>query len=111
MIRARPVIAMVLVLLGTAACQGRSIVSGPQLVSLLYKIEIGMSREDVIRLLGEPGQQQKIEDTEFLFYFTDWINTSASIERSPIVLVNGKVIAMGKTYFQNFLKVRGLPTG
>ena len=73
--------------------------SGPQLVSLLHKVEIGMSREDVVLLLGEPAQQQKIEDTEFLFYFTDWINTPASIERSPIALVNGKVVAVGKTHF------------
>jgi hypothetical protein len=70
-----------------------------------------MSREEVINQLGEPAQQLKIEDTEFLFYFTDWINAPASIERSPIVFVNGKVVAMGKTYYHNFLKARGLYKG
>lgn len=104
-------IAAVLVLLGTVACQSKPIVTGQQMVSLLHKIEIGMSREEVIRQIGEPAQQQKIEDTEFLFYFTDWINGPAAIERSPIVLVDGKVVAMGKTYYNTFLKARGLHNG
>jgi hypothetical protein len=39
---------------------------------------------------------------------TDWINTPKAIERSPIAIVDGTVVAMGKAhYYEDFLKSRG----
>jgi hypothetical protein len=46
------------------------------------------------------------DEMEFLFYFTDWINTPKAIDRSPIAIVDGTVVALGKTYYEDFLKSR-----
>jgi len=104
----RVVAAALIVVLGTAACQSKPLISGPQLKSFLYEVQIGMTREDVISRLGEPADRLAIEDTEFLFYYTDWINTPKAVERSPFAIKDGKVIAMGKTYYEDFLKARNM---
>lgn len=107
-IAVRAVAAVLIAVLGTAACQSKPLISGPQIKSFLYEVQIGMTREDVISRLGEPADRLTIEDTEFLFYYTDWINTPNAVERSPFAVKEGKVIAMGKTYYEDFLKVRNM---
>ena len=56
---------------------------------------------EVIRQLGEPAQRYTLDEMEFLFYFTDWINTPKAIDRSPIAIVDGTVVALGKTYYED----------
>ena len=102
------VVAILIILQCAIACQSKPIISSQQGHSLIRKVEIGMTREEVIDMVGIPAEQQVVDGTEFLFYYVDWINKSAAVERSPVALVNGKVIAMGKSYYQQFLRARGL---
>ena len=75
--------------------------AGPPLHTLLYNIHVGMMWAEVIRQLGEPAQRYTLDEMEFLFYFTDWINTPKAIDRSPIAIVDGTVVALGKTYYED----------
>src|SRR5215813_11810177 len=61
------VVAALIAVLGTAACQSKPLISGPRMKSFLYDVQIGMTREDVISRLGVPADRLAIEDTEFLF--------------------------------------------
>ena len=65
------------------------------------------AREELIRQLGEPAERITVDETEFLFYYTDWINTSKAIERSPFAIEDGRVVSMGKTYYYAYLKAHG----
>jgi hypothetical protein len=93
-----PALAAFVLLLGVAACESKAVVSGPALLSLLYDIEIGTPREEVIHQVGTPADRLTIDETEFLFYYTDWVDTPKAIDRSPFAIVNGRVAGMGKTY-------------
>jgi hypothetical protein len=77
------------------------LLAGPPLHTLLYNIHVGMMWAEVIRQLGEPAQRYTLDEMEFLFYFTDWINTPKAIDRSPIAIVDGTVVALGKTYYED----------
>jgi hypothetical protein len=92
-----------ILLFGLTACESKRLLSGPELHSF-YEIQVGLTRENVIRLLGEPVDRQTIDDTEFLFYYASWMNTARANEHSPLAIVNGTVVAMGETYYRNFLK-------
>ena len=107
----RAVTVVLVVMLGATGCESKTLISGPQMKSFFYDIEIGMTREDVISRLGKPADRLTIGDTEFLFYYTDWLNTPKAVERSPFAVVSGKVVAMGKTYYEAFLKARGMYRG
>ena len=102
------VVPILVILQFAIGCQSKPIISSQQGHSLIRKIEIGMTREEVINMVGNPTEQQIVDGTEFLFYYVDWINKSAAVERSPVALVNGKVIAMGKSHYEQFLRARGL---
>jgi len=93
--------------LGLAACASKPILSGPPLRAFLYDIQVGTPREELIRQLGEPAERITVDETEFLFYYTDWINTSKAIERSPFAIEDGRVVSMGKTYYYAYLKAHG----
>jgi hypothetical protein len=55
-------------LVGVATCKSKAVVSSPSLLSLLYDIEIGTPREEVIHQVGTPADRLTIDETEFLFY-------------------------------------------
>ena len=106
-IKRASVVAILIILQFAIVCQSKPIISSQQGHSLIRKIEIGMAREEVINMVGNPTEQQIVDGTEFLFYYVDWINRSAAVERSPVALVNGKVGAMGKSYYHQFIKAKG----
>jgi hypothetical protein len=61
-----------------AACESKRLLAGPPLHTFLYDIHVGMTRMEVIRQLGEPADRLTVDEIEFLFYYTDWINTPKS---------------------------------
>jgi hypothetical protein len=87
-----------------AGCQGYEIVSPQQASILVNGVQVGMSEGDIVRQLGEPQNHEDHGATKFFFYRTDWINAPAAAERSPIAIAEGKVVGLGKTYYDNFVK-------
>src|SRR4051812_35948970 len=90
-------------------CESKPILIGAKATALIREIELGMSRADIVAMLGEPPQQWTYGNTEFLFYQVDWINKAAAQERTPVCLVDGRVVATGRKHYEEFLKARGIP--
>jgi hypothetical protein len=85
-----------------AACA--PILSPQQGGILINKIQLGMSRNDVVEQLGQPHKQETQGPTEFLFYNTNWVMTDAASQRSPIAIKDDKVVGFGKSYYETFVK-------
>jgi hypothetical protein len=88
-----------------SACDSMKVLSMEQTNALLNgPIPIGMSREDVIRQLGQPFREERHGTTEFLFYQTVWQVTEKAATRSPIAIVDDKVVGLGKAHYDNLVK-------
>ena len=82
---------------GTFGCQG--FVDGSQSASYtkaLMKVQIGMSRDEVVALMGQPQKREAYGKTEFLIY-----RTSEAGNFAPIGIVDGKVVGWGRNYYDN----------
>ena len=72
------------------------------------QLEVGMTKDEVIELLGKPHKREASKGNEYLFYRTEWafegLLTLESIpldrELTPIVLIGGKVDGWGWDYYQ-----------
>ena len=88
-------------LLLVCALHGCGSSSGPYLSvaasQAMAKVRIGMPKEDVIVLLGQPIKQQVFGKTELLTYQPDWSLANAS-DFNPIAIEGGKVSGLGLTY-------------
>lgn len=82
------------------ACESTRILSADGMNALLHgPIRVGTSREEVISLLGPPHRQERYGITEFLFYDTVWQASDAAATRTPIALIDGKVVGWGKAHY------------
>ncbi len=88
---------------GVAGCQGAPYLPDPQ-AQVLLKIKAGMSREEIVAQLGEPHRQETVGRTQFLFYRTDWRTATEAERISPVAIVDGKVVGLGKDYYQDAVK-------
>jgi len=72
----------------------------------LNKLEVGMTKQQVLDFMGEPYGREVYGSQEFLIYDTNhWGNTEA--ERfTPICLVDGKVIGWGRNYYDSSKKYK-----
>jgi hypothetical protein len=96
----------VLSALAAVACQGSEILSPQQGGILINKTTAGMTKDEIIGQLGLPHKQETYGATEFLFYNTNWVMADAATQRSPVVIVRGKVVGFGKGYYETFLKAQ-----
>jgi hypothetical protein len=93
------------------ACDSTKILSMEQTNTLLNgPIEIGMSRDDIIKQLGQPFREERHGATEFLFYQTVWQVAEKAATRSPIALVNERVVGLGKVHYDNVVRQRAAET-
>jgi hypothetical protein len=87
------------------ACDTMKILSPEQTKALLHgPIQIGMSRDDIIKQLGQPFREERHGTTEFLFYQTAWQVTEKAETRSPIALVDDRVVGLGKAHYRKLVK-------
>lgn len=63
----------------------------------LAAVRVGMTREEVIKQLGEPHGLEVVGKTELLTYRPDWTVTPA-LAQNPIAITEGKVAGIGSTY-------------
>jgi hypothetical protein len=65
----------------------------------LMHLEIGMERDSVLSLMGNPYTREGYGDNEYLFYETNhWANDERK-RFTPILLQKGKVIGWGQKYY------------
>jgi hypothetical protein len=70
-------------------------------------LKVGMSKEEVISLLGEPIKNEKycVENVFFYYDGHSWRDGSiTSDECFPLVFENGKLIGWGKEFYQPYRK-------
>jgi hypothetical protein len=84
-------------------CASDPYLPAPQAQSLL-QVEAGMSRDEVVAQLGEPHRQETVGAAEFLFYRTDWRTATEAQRFSPVAVVDGKVVGLGKVYYEDAIR-------
>jgi len=63
----------------------------------LTHVKVGMTREELIRAVGEPQSIEVVGKTELLTYKPDW-SVRLGDNFTPVGIVNGKVAGFGSVY-------------
>jgi hypothetical protein len=61
----------------------------------LESVRAGMTRQEVLEIMGPPQRQEVYGSTEFLIYASDGMSTTALLDFTPIALVDGRVTGTG----------------
>jgi outer membrane protein assembly factor BamE (lipoprotein component of BamABCDE complex) len=67
----------------------------------IMKLQVGMSRDEVLSLMGQPQRREAYGSNEFLIYRTDYRGGNESADFTPVAIVNGKVVGWGRNYYDN----------
>jgi hypothetical protein len=102
MSRATVVTTLMILMPSLAAC-GLAVMQSNK--SHLMNIQVGMSREELLAIMGTPGKREAYGRTEFLMYKTDVGNSDQEIY-TPIALVDGKVAGWGRNYYDNAIRTK-----
>jgi hypothetical protein len=70
------------------------------------RLQVGMSRDEVIATMGKPQIRESYGKTEFLIYRTDFPASSGTADFTPVGVVNGKVTGWGRDYYDETRKKR-----
>jgi len=71
----------------------------------LMKLQVGMSRGDVIRVMGEPQKREMYGNEEYLLYKTaneDFVGES--VNYTPVAILDGRVVGWGRNYYDNAVR-------
>ncbi len=71
--------------------------------SRINKLQVGMTRSEVIAAMGSPDKREAYGDTEFLIYRTE-IEGPEHLTLTPVAIVRGKVAGWGRNYYENAIK-------
>lgn len=69
----------------------------------MSKIRLGMTKQEVLDLMGEPLKDEKFNKPNVWFYYTNvrWGDTlTAREESAPVVFKEGRVIGWGNDFYQ-----------
>ncbi len=73
----------------------------------IKKVDVGMTKEEVRTIMGEPLIHQKYNKPNIWFYYTqiDWFfdNAITSTECTPVLFKNNKVTGIGLAYYWDYL--------
>jgi len=68
------------------------------------QISVGMSRDEVVKILGKPFGREVYGDDEYLIYETNYFGKSENERNTPILIRSGKVVGWGRNYYDNTKK-------
>jgi outer membrane protein assembly factor BamE (lipoprotein component of BamABCDE complex) len=71
----------------------------------LKKVQVGMKRDEVIALMGQPEKQETYGKTEFLIYRTDHTQSDA-VDFTPIAIADGKVVGWGRDVYDTAVQAK-----
>jgi outer membrane protein assembly factor BamE (lipoprotein component of BamABCDE complex) len=93
-----PVILIGLVVVASGCGIARQVKSGTT-HDRLMQLQVGMDRDAVLSLMGQPYTREAYGDEEFLIYETNhWANDERK-RFTPILIKNGKVFGWGRKYY------------
>jgi hypothetical protein len=99
--RISPITALLVAACLAAGCESLDVLSPQRSAALLNKIQLGMSKAEVIGQLGLPQKQEAQGTTELLFYRTVWQVAEEARLRSPIAIKDGIVVGFGEAHAAN----------
>jgi len=70
------------------------------------RLQVGMTREDVIATMGKPQIREAYGRTEFLIYRTDLPVSAEKADFTPVALVGGKVTGWGRDLYDETRRKR-----
>lgn len=72
----------------------------------LAKLEIGMTKDQVIAVMGEPRSREAYPNVEFLMYQTELEDVYQRTDEriTPVAFVNGRVVGWGRNYYEEKAK-------
>jgi outer membrane protein assembly factor BamE (lipoprotein component of BamABCDE complex) len=69
------------------------------------ELQVGMSRQQMLSLMGNPYRREVYGDDEFLIYETNhWAGIDSSERFTPVHLKNGKVMGWGRNYYDDAIR-------
>jgi hypothetical protein len=73
----------------------------------LNSVQVGMSRDELLAIMGAPSKREAYGRTEFLMYRTPLTNPVGINEQdffTPVAIVDGRVVGWGRNYYDNAMK-------
>jgi hypothetical protein len=68
-------------------------------VAGLSQIRAGMTRQEVLDIMGPPQRQETYASTEFLIYSSDGASNTALLNFTPVAIVDGRVTGTGRVLY------------
>jgi hypothetical protein len=69
----------------------------------LLKLQLGMTRDEVLSVMGRPQRQEIYGDSEVLFYTTGDVGNPTE-DTTPLMLVGGQLVGLGHLDYESFLR-------
>jgi len=72
----------------------------------LKLVKKGMTKNEVLAIMGGPQIQKKFKKSNILFYYTtwDWADAAVTeIECTPLVFENDRLIGWGLAFYRNYI--------
>jgi len=66
----------------------------------LDSVRTGMTRDEVLQIMGPPQRQEIYGSTGFLIYSADGRSTTALLDFTPIAIVDGRVTGKGRSLYE-----------
>lgn len=89
-----------LLLLFASGCTNLTTVQAEKLDS----VRVGMTRDELLALMGSPQRQEIHGSTEFWIYSSDGSSPTALLDFAPIAIVNGRVTGTGRSLYDAVVK-------
>jgi outer membrane protein assembly factor BamE (lipoprotein component of BamABCDE complex) len=67
--------------------------------SNLESVRAGMTRDQILEIMGPPQRQETYGSTEFWIYSTDGTSNTALLDFTPIAIVEGRVTGAGRKLY------------
>jgi hypothetical protein len=68
------------------------------------KVQVGMPRDEVLAVMGQPEKREAYGNTEFLIYRMDWRGGTEKDNFTPIAIVDGRVTGWGRNFYDTTMR-------
>ena len=69
----------------------------------LMKLQLGMSKQEVLSIMGTPQRQESYGDTEVLFYTTDEFGDRKETD-TPLTMTRGRLVGWGHLDYERVVR-------
>ena len=95
------VVVLITLLAMVAGCSGKR---DPSTTAM--KVEVGMTENEVLAIMGPPIRREVHGGTEFLIYSADGVSETAILNFVPIAIVDGRVTGAGRNLYDAVIRAK-----